>query len=134
MVWKKDSVGQRICRIRTERGLSQSELGQRTGLSEETVHRIETDVMDITRFREIAERISEALGVPESYVLHGMPHSEEETRAQLSAMVRAGQISQQEATDVLEMASVRLRSNAKLPLSQLEIETLLDVLRGGRLF
>ena len=41
MVWDYESVGQRVKRLREDRKLSQKSLALKTGLSEQTINRIE---------------------------------------------------------------------------------------------
>jgi transcriptional regulator with XRE-family HTH domain len=63
-------VGQRIRMIRTRRGLKQSELAEKTGLSQITVSRIETGRTKVVK-PEILRVIAENLDVSVDYLLGG---------------------------------------------------------------
>ncbi len=69
MVWDRETIGQRIRRIRNQQGLTQEGLGQLSGMSGFTINRIETAEAPI--YGEFVEGLAGALRVSETYLLRG---------------------------------------------------------------
>ena len=132
MIWGEESIGARIQRLRIERNLSQKELGQSPGvdLSERAINQIENDVINVSTHRDYAERIANALGISVGYLLRSETPAEKATKAELNLMVVDGILRESEVPDVYDMADVRLRANARIPLSRLELNALVEVYRG----
>lgn len=130
MVWDEETEGQRIKRLREEQKLTQEKLGRIVDLSEQTINRIETGV--VRQLGEFRERLSRALGVSLDYLLQGHPYAERETMRAIASLRTERPISADEASQLRVMASqaLKLRNNAKVPLSPLEIQSLLMVIRG----
>lgn len=132
MIWGKESIGERVRRLRLDRGLTQEDLAHKTELSEETINRIETGVTRV--LGEFRERIAAALDVSEEYLQNGDSPAERETMHLIAEDRERLAISQTEEPRLKQMASeaIKYRNNARVPLSRLEVEALLMVLRGGR--
>ncbi len=129
-VWDNEDIGKRIKRIREERSLTQERLGRLTGLSESTINRIETGA---TRFLgDFRERIAGALDISEDYLQNGDSHAERETRKLIDELRSEFQITQSEEERLQGMATeaIKFRNNARIPLSKLELQSLLMVIRG----
>ena len=131
MIWDEETIGQRIRRLRAERGLTQNQLGQRAGLSEQSINRIETGTTKV--LLEYLERLAEALRVTDDYLRNGDTHAERETSRLIVCVSSDLHITPEEVNKLKGMASeaLKLRNNARVPLNQLEIESLLMVIRGG---
>jgi transcriptional regulator with XRE-family HTH domain len=79
--------GQRVARIRQERGLSVQELATKANTTYQTIWRIETGAMKAPSI-VLARRIARALGVGIDYLI-GMFEEEEEEEAKLTAQALA---------------------------------------------
>ncbi len=131
MAWDEETIGQRIRRLREERGLTQKKLGSLAELSEQSINRLETGV--IKWVKEFGERLAKALDVPEDYLLNGDSHAERETTRLIESLSPDLKITPTEAARLREMASraIKQRNNARIPLNRLEVESLLMVIRGS---
>ena len=131
MAWDEEPVDRRVRRLRIALGLSQEDLGQRIGFSEMTINRIETGITPLVG--EFLERLADGLEQTEEYLLNGDSHAERETRRSIGYLREKHEITDAEELRLLELSSgtLKLRSNARVPLSELELESLLMVIRGG---
>lgn len=130
MIWGEETVGERIRRLREERGWSQEELADACKLSRDSINRIELGITPV--FGEHAEMIGDALNVSTAYLMNGETHAERETRQELEAMVQDGILKDNELAPIYEMGWPRLRASARVPLSRRELLALLEVYRGHR--
>lgn len=85
-------IGNSIKSVRSQRGLSQVELAQKTGLAQNVISRIERDVHKPND--ETLKKVSEALGVPEDvfYYLALIEIGENVSkgpRARISTLIKA---------------------------------------------
>ena len=128
--WDEESIGDRISRLRRERNLSEDKLAAKTGLSIETIIRIEKGVTKA--IGEYRDRIADVLGVTEGYLLNGEPYAERATMETVREMREAGQITDEEVRLLRPLISqyIKTRSNAKVPLNHRELESILVVVRG----
>ena len=131
MIWAEESKGQRIKRLRLERDWTQDDLCLKTGLSWQTINRIETDVTRV--LLEYLERFAKAFGVTVEYLQSGDTHSERETTRLVDEMLRAGRCTADEADELKSSAlqMLKTRRNGKIPLRQNEIEMLMQIMRGS---
>ena len=130
MVWDYESVGQRVTRLREERKLSQKSLASKTGLSEQTINRIEKDATRI--LGEYADRLAEALQVSNEYLKDGDSHSERQTLKLIDEMRAELGITanERERLAIMACGAIKQRNNARLPLSKVELESLLAIIRS----
>ena len=130
MVWGDETRGQRIKRLRVERDWTQDDLSSKSGLSWETINRIETDVTKV--LLEYLEIFAEVFGISVEYLQFGETHSERETIRIVDEKLRAGECSQDEAESLKRSALglLKTRRNGKIPLSENEIDMLLQIMRG----
>ena len=63
-----DTIRNRVRELREERGLSQSELARRTGVTRQTIHAIENNKYDPTL--GLAMRLARLLGAPVEEIFH----------------------------------------------------------------
>lgn len=85
-----DAVGQRIARIRKERGLTQVELAEKMGLIQSLVSDYETDRLRLSA--EMAVRFSMALDVTTDELLHPKAKKKSTKKPSLKVMRRLEQI------------------------------------------
>ena len=114
--------------------MTQAELGNKVGLSARAINRFELGVMPITQIDDsYLYAIAQALGTTTQHLLDGELHSEKATRDELNRLLFEGKIDegQFKRLDELAMASIRLRSNANIPLNRMDLLALLEVIGGA---
>ena len=127
---EQERLGDRVRFKRLELGYTQAKLGGKCDLSERSVARIETSVIQPPK--EDVFRLAEALGVTEGFLRWGLSHAEMETNSWIDDHAEQWQLTSEEETSLKEMVSnsIKQRKNARLPLSPSDIESLLIILRG----
>ena len=127
--------GLRIGFLRDQRRISEAELGRLVGLQEQTIVSIERGTKPIEELtRSFVDRIAEVLGVSPDYILEENAPSEKETHEALLDLRKEGLIEDEDEClrlDELAIKTMRLRSNARIPLSRSELLRLLEVIRGS---
>ena len=85
-----ETLGQRLARVRKERGFTQVELAARTGLIQSLVSDYETDRLNLSA--EMAVRFSMALDVTTDDLLHPKARKKSAKKPSLKVMRRVEQI------------------------------------------
>lgn len=131
----EETPGKRIRAKRDQLGISQAELAHSVGLVEQAINRIEVGTIPINRLTDSElDDIATKLQTTTEYILHGGLHSERSTREELLKMRKEGIIHSDEELkrlDKLAAESIRLRNNARIPLSRDDLLNLLEVMRGA---
>ena len=131
MIWDHENEGERIQRLREEKDMTEDQLADLSGLSPETICRIETAGHSILDDYYRA-KLAAALQVPVDYLQNGDSHSERQTSASIDRMLERGECTRVEAEEIKEMAKVELRSssNLRIPLRDSQIKMLLEIRRS----
>lgn len=133
MVWDHETEGKRIQHLRDKKGMTEDQLADLSGLSPETICRIETAGHSILDDYYRA-KLAAALQVPVDYLQNGDSHSERQTSASIDRMLERGECTRAEADELKPMVKAKLRTsnNARIPLKEREIRVLLDILRFSK--
>lgn len=62
------TIGERIRKLRTEKGMTQDELGEKIGVQKQTVYKYETGLV-VNLKRDVISKLANALGVAPSYLM-----------------------------------------------------------------
>ena len=129
--WDNEPIGCRIARLRQEKNMTQDDLACATELSQDAIAGLETG--GIKALGEFRDRLAEALGTTPDYLLNGEPYAQRMSMELVREMLEGGRITTQEERSLRELVrgTVRTRSNAKIPLNQREIDSLLAIIRGS---
>ena len=127
----EETLGMRIRRLREKKGLSQLSLGGKADLSERSIDSIEKVVT--LPLKEDLERIAKALDATVEYLRNGDTHAERETLRMIDERREHWGLSPAEEVNFKQLAceTVKFRKNALIPLSPLDLENLLSVIRGS---
>jgi transcriptional regulator with XRE-family HTH domain len=130
----QETIGARVRKLRERQGLTQLSLGRKTGLSERAINKIEADMFLVGALRDVIERLSEALGVKPDVLERGEFHSERETRSEIVRLRNEGVLANDDEMrrlDEMAVFAIKRRNNALVPLNRLELEALLETMRGS---
>lgn len=113
------SFGERLHKLRTEKGLSRRELAELCGVTDKSIQNYESDFRSPKN--EVTQRLAKALGVSVSYLIDGTEPTEEltdldnkEILEMASALFAGGELSEDEQLAFLtELQTIYLDSKKK---------------------
>ena len=129
----EETPGLRIREKRDQLGISQAQLASLVGLNAKAINRIEVGTLPINMIVDYLPQIAAELKTTVDYIKDGELRSERSTREELRRMREEGVIRSDEELkrlDELAAESIRQRNKANIPLNRMELEYLLDVIRG----
>ena len=129
----EETPGLRIREKRDQLGISQAQLASLVGLNAKAINRIEVGTLPINMIVDYLPQIAAELKTTVDYIMDGELRSKRSIREELRRMREEGVIrSDEELTRLDELAaeSIRQRNKANIPLNRMELEYLLDVIRG----
>ena len=131
--------GLRIRFLRDQLGFTEDKLGQLVNLNGREIYQIEMGLDKISESKPwLLERLAQALRTTATFILYGENqqelHGERSTLGEINRMWKAGKFRSRDEMDrFIDYASlsIRQRNNTKIPLSQSELEKLLQIMRGA---